>query len=79
VKLEVHWDKVVRVSQTATTLQAVVNPPLRRGTPVHDNAYKAVHDLGPTTSAMFPGCLIRSWEWRNWNHPRTGKRRGISR
>lgn len=46
VKLEVHWDKVVRVSQTATTLQVVVNPPLRRGTPVHDNAYKAVHDLG---------------------------------
>lgn len=46
VKLEVHWDKVVRVSQTATTLQVVVNPPLRRGTSVHDNAYKAVHDLG---------------------------------
>ena len=46
IKLEVHWDKVVRVSQTATTLQVVVNPPLRRGTPVHDNAYKAVHDLG---------------------------------
>src|SRR5215472_15000187 len=46
VKLDVHWDKVVRVSQTATTLQVVVNPPLRRGTPVHDNAYKAVRDLG---------------------------------
>jgi hypothetical protein len=46
LKLEVHWDKVVRVSRTETTLQVVVNPPLRRGTPVHDNAYKAVHDLG---------------------------------
>jgi len=46
VKVEVHWDKVIRVSQTTPTLQVVVNPPLRRGTPVHDNAYKAVHDLG---------------------------------
>jgi Glycosyl hydrolases family 39 len=46
VKIDVHWDKVVRVSQTTPTLQVVVNPPLRRGTPVHDNAYRAVHDLG---------------------------------
>src|SRR6201982_568785 len=46
LRLDVHWDKVVRVSQTTPTIQVVVNPPLRRGTPVHDNAYKAVHDLG---------------------------------
>lgn len=46
LKVDVRWDKVVRVSQTASTLQVVVNPPLRRGTPVHDNAYRAVHDLG---------------------------------
>ena len=45
-KIVVHWDKVVRVSQTTPTLQVVVNPPLRRGTPVHDEAYKALHDLG---------------------------------
>jgi hypothetical protein len=42
----VHWDKVIRVSQTTATLQVVVNPPLRRGTPVHDNAFKALHELG---------------------------------
>ncbi len=46
VKVDVHWDKVVRVSQTTPTLQVVVNPPLRRGTPVHDNAHKALRDLG---------------------------------
>ncbi len=44
-KLTVHWDKVVSVSQTTPTLQVVVNPPLRQGTPVHDNAYRALHDL----------------------------------
>ena len=42
----VHWDKVIRVSETTATLQVVVNPALRQGTPVHDNAFKALHDLG---------------------------------
>jgi hypothetical protein len=46
VKLTVHWDQVVRVSQTTPTLQVVVNPPLERGTSVHDNAFKTLHDLG---------------------------------
>ena len=44
-KLTIHWDKVERVSKTTPTLQVVVNPPLRRGTPVHDNAFGALHDL----------------------------------
>jgi hypothetical protein len=44
-KLTVRWDKVTRISQTTPTLQVVVNPPLRRGTPVHDNAFQALHDL----------------------------------
>lgn len=46
VKIAVHWDKEVRVSQTTPTLQVVVNPPLQRGTAVHDNAFKALQDLG---------------------------------
>ena len=46
VTVSVHWGKIVRVSQTTPTLQVVVNPPLQRGTPVHDNAFKALHDLG---------------------------------
>src|SRR6266702_7078595 len=46
VQITVHWDKIVQESRTTPTLQVVVNPPLRRGTPVHDNAFKALHDLG---------------------------------
>lgn len=46
VKIEVNWDKMVRVSQTTPTLQVVVNPPLRHGTETSVNAYRAVHDLG---------------------------------
>jgi Glycosyl hydrolases family 39 len=43
--ITIHWDKVVRVSRTRATLQVVVNPPLRRGTPVHDAAFQALRDL----------------------------------
>jgi hypothetical protein len=46
LKITVRWDKVVRTSQTTPTLQVVVNPPLQRGSAVHDNAFKALHDLG---------------------------------
>src|SRR6201997_4664949 len=46
IKVTPHWDKVIHTSQTTPTLQVVVNPPLQRGTPVHDNSFKALHDLG---------------------------------
>ena len=44
-KLSVNWNKTVRVSKTTATLQVVVNPPLRHGTPVHDNAFRALNEL----------------------------------
>jgi len=45
-KVTVTWDKVTSVSKTTPTLQVVVNPPLRRGTVVHDNAFQSLKDLG---------------------------------
>jgi hypothetical protein len=44
-KLVVKWDKVTRVSQTHVTLQVVVNPLLRRGSPIHAQAFQALRDL----------------------------------
>ena len=44
--LEVHWDKVERVSKTTATLQVVVNPPLRRGSPIHDRVCSELQKLG---------------------------------
>ncbi len=44
-KLTVQWDKVVRVSKTTPTLQVVVNPPLRRGSAIHDGAFQSLRDL----------------------------------
>src|SRR5438270_1869602 len=45
-RLIVHWDKVIGTTKTTPTIQVVVNPPLQRGTPVHDNAFQALHELG---------------------------------
>jgi len=45
-KVEVNWDKVERVSRTTPTLQVVVNPPLRRGSTIHDPVFRALRDLG---------------------------------
>ena len=44
-KLEIHWDKIKRVSSTTATLQVVVNPPLRPGSPIHDRVYSDLKKL----------------------------------
>ena len=44
--VQVNWDKAVMVSKTNATLQVVVNPPLRRGSKMHDVVYKSLHDMG---------------------------------
>jgi hypothetical protein len=41
-----NWDKVTSVSKTTATLQVVVNPPLRRGSQIHDRVFQALRDLG---------------------------------
>jgi hypothetical protein len=42
----VDWSKIEMTSRTTPTLQVVVNPPLRRGSSIHDGAFAALHDLG---------------------------------
>ena len=45
-KVDVKWDQIERVSKTTPTLQVVVNPPLRRGSAIHDRVYEEVRQLG---------------------------------
>lgn len=45
-KISIDWNKVVQVSRTTATLQVVVNPPLRRGTAIHDRVYSNLKALG---------------------------------
>jgi hypothetical protein len=43
--ITVDWSTQIGLSKTATTLQVVVNPQLRRGATMHDNAFKAIKTL----------------------------------
>jgi len=44
--IQANWDKVVMVSKTTTTLQVVVNPPLRQGSKIYNTVYQSLHDMG---------------------------------
>jgi hypothetical protein len=44
--VKVSWDTALNVSKTTPTLQVVVNPLLRRGSPIHGPAFQSLRDLG---------------------------------
>ena len=44
-RLVVNWSKVTRVSNTHVTLQVVVNPLLRRDSPIHERAFRSLSEL----------------------------------
>jgi hypothetical protein len=45
-RLTIDWDRTTIVSRTTPTLQVVVNPMLRRGSPIHEGSFAALKDLG---------------------------------
>ncbi|MGC2399483.1 MAG: glycosyl hydrolase family 39 [Acidobacteriaceae bacterium] len=45
-EVSVDWNKTVLVSRSTPTLQVVVNPMLRSGSPIHDGAFQALKQLG---------------------------------
>lgn len=46
VPVMVEWESVVREMQTTPTLQVVVNPLLRRGSPIHERVFAELSRLG---------------------------------
>lgn len=54
VTITPHWNNVVGVSEATPTLQVVVNPPLRRGSSIHNQAFQALHDLGANYVRFVP-------------------------
>lgn len=44
--VHIDWSKVQHVSNTTPTLQVVVNPPLRRGSAIHDRVFSELQKLG---------------------------------
>jgi hypothetical protein len=51
---EVAWSQPGGASVTTPTLQVVVNPPLLRGSPIHDAAFRALHDLAADYARFVP-------------------------
>jgi hypothetical protein len=50
----ISWDSVTRVSNTTASLQVVVNPPLRRGSKIHDRVFGALRDLQADYARFVP-------------------------
>src|SRR5271169_5374763 len=42
----IDWNKTIIVSRSTPTLQVVVNPMLRAGSPIHDGSFEALKKLG---------------------------------
>src|SRR5579862_3550932 len=65
VDIHVNWDHVVRVSNSTPTLQVVVNPPLRRGSSIHNRVLRRSTTWALTMCDTFPGFPTPSWVWPN--------------
>ena len=50
----IAWESVIRVSNTTPSLQVVVNPPLRRGSKIHNRVFQALRDLQPDYTRYVP-------------------------
>ena len=53
--LLIDWNKILRQTTTTPTLQVVVNPLLRRGSPIHDRAFDELRKLGADYARFVPG------------------------
>lgn len=45
-QVTIDWTNIIRVSRSTPTLQVVVNPLLRRGSPIHDRVFHELQALG---------------------------------
>jgi hypothetical protein len=53
-RVTIDWTKTILVSRSTPTLQVVVNPPLRRGSSIHDPVFAALHGLGAENVRYVP-------------------------
>ncbi len=44
--VQVDWQQTVAMLKTSATLQVAVNPMLRRGSPIHDAAFRSLQEVG---------------------------------
>ncbi|MGH7105807.1 MAG: hypothetical protein ACREFT_04810 [Acetobacteraceae bacterium] len=54
IPVSLDWSDIASVSKTAVTIEVCVEPPLRRGHPIHDKLFAALHDLGAEYAHLQP-------------------------
>jgi hypothetical protein len=52
--LQPHWETVTGVVKTALSIQVCPEPPLRRGSPIHDQLFQNLHDLHADLARLQP-------------------------
>src|SRR5438094_4744919 len=78
VKVQIHWDRVIRVSQTKPTLLYGASPITWRGAPLHDRILQTLTELGADDVRYGVGVPTRAWVWLNWNRPPPPQPHGTS-
>ena len=53
-QITIDWTKTILTSRSTPTLQVVVNPPLRRGSSIHNAVFAALQDLGAENVRYVP-------------------------
>jgi hypothetical protein len=53
-QVTIDWTNTILISRSTPTLQVVVNPPLRRGSAIHDPVFAALRDLGAENVRYVP-------------------------
>ena len=72
-RVTVDWQHVVQISKTTATLQVVVNPPLRRGSAIHDRVFQALKNLGADYVRYVPWLPYPKLAVAELEPPRNGK------
>lgn len=72
-KVQVQWEKVLRVSKTSVSIQDCPEPPLRRGRPTHDPIYRALRELHADYARLQPWFPYPKMVVAELNPPENGK------
>ncbi len=73
VRVTVHWDQVTAVSKATPTLQVVVNPPLGRGSSIHDRVFDSLASLGADDVRYVPWLPYPKLAVAELDPPQAGK------
>lgn len=54
IPVSLDWSDIASISKAAATIEVCVEPPLRRGHPIHDQLFSALHNLGADYAHLQP-------------------------